>query len=129
MWDAWCFKRQPLLNFSKTLNLAQQKYRANDRELLAIYGAVKHFRHVLEARHFIFTDHKPITYAFQHVRHISGHDNVVADALSHVESVTASPSCVALAASQDCDDELQTLMQSNTTRMFCITTINICTEI
>jgi cleavage and polyadenylation specificity factor subunit 1 len=83
-------------------------------------------------RHFtIFTDHKPITYAFQQnrdtcsprqynhldfiaqfttdIRHISGQDNVVADALSRVESVTAPPSYETLAPSQDADDELRTL--------------------
>jgi cleavage and polyadenylation specificity factor subunit 1 len=60
--NAW----QPLAFFSKKLNPAQQKYSAYDWELLAVYEAVKHFRHMLEARHFIiFTDHKPITYAFQ----------------------------------------------------------------
>jgi hypothetical protein len=46
--NAW----QPLAFFSKKLNPAQQKYSAHDRELLAIYEAVKHFRHMLEARHF-----------------------------------------------------------------------------
>jgi cleavage and polyadenylation specificity factor subunit 1 len=51
--NAW----QPLAFFSKKLNPAQQKYGAYDRELLAIYEAVKHFRHMLEARHFtIFTN-------------------------------------------------------------------------
>jgi hypothetical protein len=78
---------------------------------------------MLEVRHFtIFTDHKPITYAFQqkwnkcslrqfkhvkfeaqfkiHIRHISRQD-VVADALSRVKYVTAPPSYDALAASQD----------------------------
>jgi hypothetical protein len=55
--------------FSKKLNPAQQKYSAYDRELLAVYEAVKHFRHMLEARQFIiFTYHKPITYAFQQKR-------------------------------------------------------------
>jgi cleavage and polyadenylation specificity factor subunit 1 len=106
---------QPLAFFSRKLSPAQQKYSAYDRELLAIYEAVKHFRHMLEARHFvIFTDHKPITYAFQQkrdkcsprqfnrldfvsqfttdIRHISGRENVVADVLSRVESVTAPPS-------------------------------------
>jgi hypothetical protein len=59
--NAW----QPVAFFSKKLNPVQQKYNAYDRELLA----VKHFRHTLEARHFtIFTDHKPITYAFQQKR-------------------------------------------------------------
>jgi hypothetical protein len=48
---------------------AQQKYSAYDRELLAIYEAVKHFRHMLEARNFsIFTDHNSISYAFQQKR-------------------------------------------------------------
>jgi hypothetical protein len=49
---------QPLAFFSKKLSPAQQKYSAHDRELLGIYEAVKHLRHMLEARHFtIFTDH------------------------------------------------------------------------
>jgi cleavage and polyadenylation specificity factor subunit 1 len=131
--NAW----QPLAFFSKKLNPAQQKYSAYDGELLAVYEAVKHFCHMLEARHFIiFTDHKPITYAFQQkrakcsprqfnhldfiaqfttdIRHISGQDNVVADALSRVESVTAPPSYDALAASEDSDDEVRTLLASNT---------------
>jgi hypothetical protein len=41
-------------------------------------------------------------------------NNVVADTLSRVESITAPPSYDALAASQDTDDELQSLRQSNT---------------
>jgi hypothetical protein len=53
------------LVFSKNLNRAQQKYSAYARELLAFYETVKHFRHMLELRHFIiFTDHKAITYTF-----------------------------------------------------------------
>jgi hypothetical protein len=118
---------------SKKLNPAQQKYSAYNQELVAIYEAVKHFRHMLEAHHF--TDHKPITYAFQLKRinvrcasstiltlspssrqtdrHMSGQD-VVADALSRVESVTAPPSYDTLAALQDGDDELQTLLGSTT---------------
>jgi cleavage and polyadenylation specificity factor subunit 1 len=91
---------------------------------------------MLEARHFIiFTDHKPITYAFQQkrekcsprqfnnldfvaqfmtdIRHISGQD-VVADAFSCVESVTAPPSCNALATAQEGDNELRTLLGSTT---------------
>jgi hypothetical protein len=54
--NAW----QPLPFFSKKLNPAQQKYSANDRELLAIYEVVKHFRHMQEARRFIiFTTTSP----------------------------------------------------------------------
>jgi cleavage and polyadenylation specificity factor subunit 1 len=99
------------------------------------YEAVKYFRHMLEARHFIiFTDHKPITYAFQQKRdecsprqfnhhdfiaqfttdtHVSGQDNVVADALSCVGSVTAAPSQEALTAAQNSDEELRTLLAAN----------------
>jgi hypothetical protein len=92
---------------------------------------------MLEAHHFIsFTDLKNITYALQHkqdecsqqqfncldifaqfatdIRHISGQGNVFADALSHVESVTAPQFYGALAASQDSDDEPQTLLESTT---------------
>jgi hypothetical protein len=92
---------------------------------------------MLEARHFnIFTDHKPITYAFKQkrdkcsprqfnhldvvaqfttdIRHISGQGNVVSDALSRVESINAPPSYDALAASQNSDDEVRTLLGSTT---------------
>jgi cleavage and polyadenylation specificity factor subunit 1 len=132
--DAW----QPLAYFSKELDPTQQKYSAYDRELLAIYEAVKHFRHMLEARHFtIFTDHKPIIYAFQQkrdkcsplqfnqldfvaqfttdIRHICGQDDVVADALPRLESITVPPSYDALAASQNGDNELRALLGSTTT--------------
>jgi cleavage and polyadenylation specificity factor subunit 1 len=130
--NAWL----PLAFFLKKLNPAQQKYPAYDRELLAIYEAVKHFRHMVEACNFIICTDKPITYAFPQkrdkcsprefnhldfvaqfttdIRHIYGQDNVVDDALSHVESVTAPPSYDALAASQDSDDELRTLLGSTT---------------
>jgi hypothetical protein len=63
--NAW----QPLVFFSRKLSPAQQKYSAYYRELLAIYEAVQHFRHMLEARHFIiFMDHKPLVYAFNQKR-------------------------------------------------------------
>jgi hypothetical protein len=91
---------------------------------------------MLEACHFIiFTDHKPIAYASQqkrdkcsprqfnlqshwfhcpvHHRHIFGQNNVVADAVPRVESVTAPPSNDALASSQEGDNELQTLLASS----------------
>jgi hypothetical protein len=48
------------------------------------------------------------------IRHISGQDNVVADALSRIESVTAPPSYETLAASQGADDELRALLGSTT---------------
>jgi cleavage and polyadenylation specificity factor subunit 1 len=130
--DVW----QPLAFFSRKLSPAQQKYSAYDRELLAIYEAVRHFRHMVEARHFtVFTDQKPLIFAFHQkrdkcsprqfnhldfisqfttdIRHISG-QNIVADALSRVEAITAPPTHNTLAAAQDEDDELRTLLASGT---------------
>jgi hypothetical protein len=60
--DAW----QTLALYSHKHSPAQQKYSPYDRELLALYEAIKYFRHMVEGCPFvIFTDHKPLTYAFQ----------------------------------------------------------------
>lgn len=51
-------------HFSKKLSETQQRYSTFDRELLAIYMAVKYFRKIFERRELIiYTDHKPLTYA------------------------------------------------------------------
>ncbi|GFW44198.1 retrovirus-related Pol polyprotein from transposon 297 [Trichonephila clavipes] len=51
---------QPLAFFSRKLTSSEKSYSAYDRELLAIYSAIRHFRYMLEARDFtVFTDHKP----------------------------------------------------------------------
>ena len=58
-----CWK--PLAFFSKKPNPAEAKYSAYDRELLAIYKAIKHFRYFIEDRRLnIFTDHKPLATMF-----------------------------------------------------------------
>ena len=58
--------RQSLASFTKTFMGAQMKYSAYNRELLAIYEAVKYFRPSMEVRHFIiYTDHKPIIFTFK----------------------------------------------------------------
>lgn len=123
---------QPLAFFSRKLSTTERKYAAYDRELLAIYAAVKYFRHMLEGSTFsIFTDHKPITYAFKKkdtqctprqfryldfigqfstdIRHISGEDNVVADALSRIEEIEPAFDLKQLEAAQKNDFELKTL--------------------
>jgi len=115
---------QPLVFYSHKLSPTQQKYSPYDPERLAVNEAIKYFRHMVEGRHFvIFTDHKPLTYAFRQRRdkcsprqfrhlefigqsstdftHVSGQDNVVADALSRANSVTVPPDYTALASSQD----------------------------
>jgi len=52
-------KTQPLAFLSKKLKDTQKKYSPYDKELLAIYTAIKHFRHMLEGKHFvIYTDYK-----------------------------------------------------------------------
>lgn len=43
----------------------EARYSTYDRELLANFASIKHFKHLLEGRQFtIRTDHKPLTYAF-----------------------------------------------------------------
>jgi len=99
----------PALLFLQKLSPTEQRYSTFDCELLAIYCAIKHFRHFLEASEFhIFTDHKPLTYSINSkpechspsqirqldiisqfatdIRHIGGHGNPVADTLSHLEA-------------------------------------------
>jgi len=103
-----------------------------------MYEAVRYFHHMLEAWHFtILTDHKPLTFAFHQKRdkcsprqfnhldfisqfttdisHIPSQDNIVADALSRVEVITAPVTQDALATAQADDDELRMLLVSSTT--------------
>ena len=95
----------PLAFFSKKLSDAEKKYSAFDRELLAAFLSVHHFRFMLEGKEFtIFTDHKPLTHALfrtsplwsarqqrqlaylaeftNSIVHVPSKENLVADALS-----------------------------------------------
>lgn len=57
---------QPLTFLNKKLSVAQRKYSPYDRELLAIYTAIRHFRHMLKEREFsVLTDHKSLIYFFK----------------------------------------------------------------
>ena len=54
---------QPLIFFSKKLTPAETRYTTLDRELLAVYATIRHFRHNLEGRYFfVNTDPKPLTF-------------------------------------------------------------------
>lgn len=102
---------KPLGYFSKKLTEAQKKYSTYDRELLGIYMALVHFRNMVEGRQLtVFTDHKPLTYAFtkigsdketprrtrqllyiseftSDIQHVCASDNNFADALSRIEFI------------------------------------------
>ncbi len=59
---------RPLTFFSKKLDSTQLKYSAFDRELLAAFLSVRHFRYLLAGQRFhILTDHKPLTQALHRV--------------------------------------------------------------
>ena len=115
---------QPLAFFSRQLNKAERNYSTIDRELLGIHSAVLHFRYFLEGRDFtVYTDHKPIVAAIKKkselksgrqsrhlatisefttdIQHVSGKDNVVADALSRASINPGSQQAVPLFRGQD----------------------------
>jgi len=96
---------RPLAFYSKKLAPPEKKYSTFDRELLAAYSTIRHFRFLLEGRQFFLqTDHKPLVSAMVRVsppwsarvqrhlayiseftsdiRYLPGASNVVADALS-----------------------------------------------
>ncbi|CAA9995004.1 unnamed protein product, partial [Nesidiocoris tenuis] len=129
---------QPLGFYSRKLSENERKYSAYDRELLAAYACVKQFRYLLEGRIFtLYTDHKPLTYAFRQksdkssprqarqldyigqfttdIQHISGKDNVVADYLSRIESITTPLDYTKLAAEQREEDLPSSLSGSSLT--------------
>lgn len=129
----------PVAYFSKKLSSTQQNYSTYDRELLAIYSAVKHFKHMLEGQIFvIYTDHKPLVTAFEQksvkasprqlrqldyigqyttsLEYVSGKDNIPADFLSRIETINfpGTLDYEKLQIQQDNDPELKHLLTSKT---------------
>ena len=113
---------KPLAFFSRKLDKAQKAYSTFDRELLAMYSAVKHFTYFIEGQRFhIYRSQAPyIRFCQQlgmldskttpprfHSRihngcaNVHGRGNAVADALSRVE-LSEDPVCMA-AGSLDLD--------------------------
>ena len=131
---------RPLGFYSQKFSQSQQSYSTFGRELTAMKMAVKYFRHLVEGRQFtIFTDHHPLTNALSSksirlpheerylqfisqfttdIRHISGRDNVVADALSRVEAVTQLAVDISgFVADETTDIELQRLLRSSSLKL------------
>ena len=137
---------QPIAFFSKRLKSAETRYSTFGRELLAIYLAIRYFRHILEGRNFdVYTDHKPLCYAFRAkldrysprevrhldyisqftttIHHIAGTDNTVADALSRIaiESLDTTPlpniDLEVIANSQKLDSELDELRSNSSIKL------------
>lgn len=129
-------RRQPLGFYSKKFTATQTRYSAYNRELLAIYSAVHHFQCMIEGRNVvIYTDHKPLVYAFEqrpekasprlrhldfisqfrtNIHHLAGTENNVADALSRINDITT-PVIITtddIAANQRTDEELKNLLQN-----------------
>ena len=123
---------QPLSFFSKKLRSSELKYSTFDRELLAIYLSLRHFKHFLEGVTFkVRTDHRPLITAIDKkidafssrqqrqlsaisefscaLEHISGKNNPAADALSRaaIDSIHLGIDYRTFAAEQGSDDELQ----------------------
>ena len=103
----WC----PIAYFSKKLKPSERKYSTFDRELLAIYLAIKHFRYFIEGREFqILTDHKPLTYSLS-----SNSDHYTPHQIRHisragVHALTTPPPVInftEIAAAQQEDSEIK----------------------
>lgn len=128
--------QQCIADVWRKLKPAETRYSTFDRELLAIYLAIKHFQYFVEGREFhVLTDHKPLIYArdarpdrhsprqIRHldfiaqftadIRHVKGTENSAADTLSRiaVSALHPRPAVVvdfrAMAEAQRDDPELR----------------------
>ncbi|GFW38648.1 transposon Tf2-6 polyprotein [Trichonephila clavipes] len=108
---------QPLAFFSRKLTSSEKSYSAYDRELLAIYSAIRHFRQKSDKcspRQIRQLDF--ISQFTTNIVHIPGSDNIAADVLSRVSAITF-PSQIdydCIAETQQTDQELHTLIASGT---------------
>jgi cleavage and polyadenylation specificity factor subunit 1 len=116
---------RPIAFFSKKLRPCERKYSVFDRELLAVYLAIRHFKHWLDGTQFtVLTDHRPLVEAFlkksdawsarqqRHLssiaemncdmQHVPGSTNAAADALSRIQinSITLGLDYHAMATAQ-----------------------------
>ena len=131
---------KPLAFFSKALNFAQVNYSVFNRELLAMYLSLRHFRYFLEGRAFTaFTDYKPLVSAMislmkqvtarqlrqlsyvaqltANVRYVSGKNNVDADCLSQPPNAlwheVQAVDFAAISRAQQTDNSIITLLRTD----------------
>jgi len=82
---------QPNAFFSKKLTPAETKYSTFDREILAVYLAIKHFQYFVGGREFyILTDYKPLKVALQ-TNHTTVHATV--RHLKYISQFTSDMQC------------------------------------
>ena len=123
----------PVGFYSKKLSTSQKKYSTFDRELLAAYLAVLHFKNIIEGNTVLLsTDHKPLISAFysqtpaksdlqqrylsllteyvSSISYLRGADNIVADCLSrNVNAISIDATDLhAIAQAQMSDQEMKT---------------------
>lgn len=130
---------KPLAFFSKSMSETQRRYSVYDRELLAIYTAVKHFRRLIEGNQVtVYSDHKPLSFALSKpssnndtprrerqlsfisqfctdIKYLEGRQNTVADWLSRIEVINM-PTVIdyeQLAADQAQDGELNAIKRKS----------------
>ena len=143
----------PIGFFSKSLNATQKNYPTFDRELLAIFLAIKLFRYFLEGRDFVIeTDYSTLVFALRsnhrkysgrrlrqlqfiseftsYIRHIEGKQNVVADCLSRPPDIGAvfgdfqTVDLLEIAAEQQTDSEINDMI-GDKTHSLCLEKVTI----
>ena len=128
---------QPLAFFSRRFTATQCHYIIFDKELSAMYMAIKHFRHFVEGSPLtVCTDHRPLTFVLAKrvdndwtphqqryisfiaefatsIVFLSGRNNVVADTLSR--PTVSVIDFFAIGTAQAADEQLQYYLSSRTT--------------
>jgi len=121
--------------FSQRTSHSQTKYSAYDRELLAIYEAIKHFRYMLERQNFYWSQITNLSFIHlrgnqircRHTRHliefitdVTGAENIIANlSVSRVDIIVMPTSLhmQEIVETQFTDEELQQLKQSTSWKL------------